>query len=177
MTSSSTLRRLPLAAALLALPMLAQAQSLSATGSASPSANLNPGDWVLITVNTTKAATPTSTGVTVTADLSGFLRSTAQGLNDAGQYGDAVAGDGIFTYRENIAGAATLGTKTITATVRDAQGRSATAAFNATLGQSAQGGTSTPAATVALSAVGSAAPETVAPGASTLITARVTAAT
>lgn len=177
MTSSTTFRRLPLAAALLALPMLAQAQSLSATGSASPSTNLNPGDWVLVTVNTTKAANPTSTGVTVTADLSGFLRSTAQDLNDAGQYGDAVAGDGIFTYRENIAGAATLGTKTITATVRDAQGRSATTAFNATLGQSTQGGTSTPAATVSLSAVGSAAPATVAPGASTLVTARVTSAT
>lgn len=179
MNPSSTLRRLPLAAALLALPVLAQAQSLSATGAASPSTNLNPGDWVLITVNTTKAANPTSTGVTVKADLSGFLRSTAQDLNDAGQYGDAVAGDGVFTYRENIAGAATLGTKTIVATVRDAQGRSTTATFNATLGASSTGGgtTTQPASTVALSALGSASPTSVAPGGTTLVTARVTAAT
>jgi hypothetical protein len=177
MNLASNARRLPLAAALLALPMLAQAQTLSATGAASPSSNLNPGDWVLITVNTTKAGNPTSTGLTVKADLSGFLRSTAQDLNDAGQYGDAVAGDGIYTYRENIAGAATLGTKTITATVRDAQGRSATASFNATLGQSIQGGSTAPAAAVALSVAGSAAPTTVAPGGTTLITARITAAT
>ena len=108
MNAVPTFRRLPLAAALLALPMLAQAQSLTATGAATPSTNLNPGDWVLVTVNTTKAGNPTSTGITVQADLSGFLRSTAQDLNDAGQYGDAVAGDGVFTYRENIASAATL---------------------------------------------------------------------
>jgi len=179
MNPSSTLRRLPLAAALLALPVLAQAQSLSATGAASPSTNLNPGDWVLITVSTTMATNPTSTGVTVKADLSGFLRSTAQDLNDAGQYGDAVAGDGVFTYRENIAGAATLGTKTIVATVRDAQGRSTTATFNATLGASSTGGgtTTQPASTVALSALGSASPTSVAPGGTTLVTARVTAAT
>jgi hypothetical protein len=179
MNPASTLRRLPLAAALLALPVLAQGQSLTATGAASPATNLNPGDWVLITVNTTKAANPTSTGVTVKADLSGFLRSVAQDLNDAGQYGDAVAGDGVFTYRENIAGAATLGTKTIVATVRDAQGRSTTASFNATLGASSSGGgtTTQPAATVPLSAVGSAAPTSVAPGGTTLIAARITAAT
>ncbi|WP_334132344.1 hypothetical protein, partial [Silanimonas lenta] len=61
-------RRLPLAAALLALPVLAQAQSLSATGAASPSTNLMPGDWVLVTVSTTKATNPTSTGLSVTAD-------------------------------------------------------------------------------------------------------------
>jgi hypothetical protein len=179
MNASPTFRRLPLAAALLALPVLAQAQSLSASGIASPSTNLNPGDWVLITVNTTKAANPTSTGITVKADLSGFLRSTAQDLNDAGQYGDAVAGDGIFTFRENIASAATLGTKTIVATVRDAQGRSTTATFNATLGSSSTGGgtITQPAATVPLAVVGSAAPTTVAPGSATLVTARVTAAT
>jgi hypothetical protein len=179
MNPSSTLRRLPLAAALLALPVLAQAQSLSATGAASPSTNLNPGDWVLVTVNTTKAGNPTSTGITVQADLSGFLRSTAQDLNDAGQNGDAAAGDGVFTYRENIASAATLGTKTIVATVRDAQGRSATATFTATLGASGSGGgaTTQPTVTVPLSVVGSAAPTSVAPGGSALITARVTAAT
>ncbi|MCZ8113530.1 choice-of-anchor X domain-containing protein [Silanimonas sp.] len=179
MNPASTLRRLPLAAALLVLPVLAQAQSLTATGAASPATNLNPGDWVLITVNTTKAANPTSTGVTVKADLSGFLRSTAQDLNDAGQYGDATAGDGVFTYRENIAGAATLGTKTIVATVRDAQGRSTTATFNATLGASSTGGgtTTQPVATVPLAIVGAASPTSVAPGGATLVTARVTAAT
>jgi len=179
MIATLTPRRLPLAAALLALPMLAQAQSLTATGAASPSTNLNPGDWVLVTVNTTPAANPTSTGITVRADLSGFLRSSAQDLNDAGQYGDAVAGDGVFTYRENIASAATLGTKSITATVRDAQGRSTTATFNATLGASSGGGgtTTQPTASAVLAVAGSAAPASVSPGGVTLVTGRVTAAT
>jgi len=174
-TAASSLRRLPLAAALLALPVLSQAQTLSATGAASPSTNLMPGDWVLVTVSTTKAVNPTSTGLSVTADLSGFLRSHAQELNDNGVNGDAVAGDGIFSYRENIASAATLGTKTITATVRDAQGRSATTSFTATLGSGSGGGTPQPAA-VPLSVAASASPGSVAPGETVLITAQVTPA-
>ncbi len=173
----TSLRRLPLAAALLALPVLAQAQALSASGNATPSSNLNPGDWVLLTVNTTKATNPLSTGVTVKADLSGFLRSVAQDLNDAGQYGDAVAGDGIFTYRENIAGAATLGTKTIVATIRDAQGRSATAQFAATLGQSPQGGGGSTPANASLAVNPAVSAPSVAPGNTVLVTAQAVAAT
>lgn len=173
MNAPSRFRRLPLAATLLALPMLAQAQALSATGAASPATNLMPGDWVLITVNTTKAANPTSTGITVTADLSGFLRSHAQALNDSGVNGDAVAGDGIFSYRENIASAATLGEKTITASVRDAQGRTATASFTATLGSGSSGSGTTQPVAAPLSVAASASPTSVAPGGTVLVTAQV----
>lgn len=138
MRTPPTFRRLPLAAALLALPMLAHAQSLSATGSATPSSNLN--------------------------------------FNNAGHSGDVRAGDGIFSYRENIASAATLGTKTLRATVRDAQVRSASTSFTATLGPSSVG-SSAPTAAVGLGVTGSAAPNPVAPGQTTLITARVVAGT
>lgn len=172
-----SLRRLPLAAALLALPLVAQAQALSGSGSATPSSNLNPGDWVVVTVRPTPAGSPTSTGIFVKADLSGFGRSIAQDLFDNGTYGDAVAGDGVYTFRENIASAATLGTKTIVATIRDAQNRSATTSFTATLGASATGGTTTPSATTSLSVVSFASPNSVALGGTVLITAQGTPAT
>jgi len=171
-----SLRRLPLAAALLTLPILAQAQALSGTGSATPSSNLNPGDWVVVTVRPTLAGSPASTGLSVKADLSGFGRSTAQDMFDNGTYGDAVAGDGLYTFRENIASAATLGTKTVVATIRDAQNRVATTSFTATLGASTGGGTAGGGTSI-LSVASSASPSSVAQGGVTLITAQATAAT
>ncbi|MBX3408839.1 MAG: lamin tail domain-containing protein [Phycisphaeraceae bacterium] len=68
---------------------------------------------------------PPSTNLTVTADLSPIGGSPTQQLFDDGTNGDAVAGDGRFTYVAQIPGSVTLGQKPITLTVTDGQGRSA----------------------------------------------------
>jgi hypothetical protein len=142
------------------------------SGAANPTA-LMPGDWVLITAKVTRGTKPRSTGMVVTANLSQLGRSIAQDLNDSGQYGDAVAGDGIWSYRENIASALTNGSKDLSVTIRDAQGRSATHSFQVTVGNT----TPPPPPAVALSGSSSASPASFTAGASTLLTTRVTAAT
>jgi len=148
---------------------VANAANPKIAGAAAPT-TLMPGDWVLITAKVTKGTKPTSTGMVVTANLSQLGRSIAQNLNDSGQYGDAVANDGIWSYRENIASALSNGSKSLSVTIQDGQGRSATHDFQVTVGAA------TPPA-VALSGTSNASPASFTAGASTLLTTRVTAAT
>jgi hypothetical protein len=154
---------------------VANAANPKIVGSASPN-TLMPGDWVLVTAKVTKGTKPRSTGMVVTANLSQLGRSIAQNLNDSGQYGDAVANDGIWSYRENIASALTNGTKNLSVTVRDAQGRSATGTFTVTVGSTTPTPPPPPPA-ISLSGSSSATPSSFTAGGSTLLTTRVTAAT
>lgn len=160
------------------MPLSVMAANPSGTITMTPS-TLAPGDYVLVEVATVKGTEPQSTGLTVKVDLSPLGRSVAQDLFDNGQYGDRVAGDGIFTYRENIASSLTTGQKTITATIRDNQARVATTSTSVTVGTTSGGGggtTPTPTPTPLL-IVGTASPTSVQQGASVLITGRVTPAT
>ncbi|MBD8524836.1 choice-of-anchor X domain-containing protein [Pseudomarimonas arenosa] len=102
----------------------AHAAAPTAALSLDPS-SLRPGDWVVVTLRVQAGTAPASTGLSAKADLSGLGRSVAQDLFDDGRYGDAVAGDGLFSYRENIASALSAGSVTVRAWVTDAQGRRA----------------------------------------------------
>lgn len=99
--------------------------SPSITGSASPS-SIYQGTATLLTASVTPGSNPTSTGIAVTADLSGYGGNSAQTLYDDGTNGDAHAGDGIYSYTFTMPSNATLGAGNITVKVTDSQTRSAT---------------------------------------------------
>jgi hypothetical protein len=101
-------------------------------GGASPS-TVSPGATTLFTVSVFPAATPPSTGITVTANLSGIGGSANQQFYDDGTNGDAVAGDNIFSYLATIPSGANGGTFGIVATASDAQMRSASVTINVTI--------------------------------------------
>ncbi len=101
-------------------------------GGASPS-TVSPGATTLFTVSVFPAATPPSTGITVTANLSGIGGTANQQFFDDGTNGDAVAGDNIFSYLATIPATANGGTFGIVATATDAQMRSASVTINITI--------------------------------------------
>jgi DNA/RNA endonuclease G (NUC1) len=101
-------------------------------GGASPS-TVSPGATTLFTVSVFPAASPPSTSITVTANLSGIGGSANQQFYDDGTNGDAVAGDNIFSYLATIPSGANGGTFGIVATASDAQMRSASVTINVTI--------------------------------------------
>ncbi|MCW5766858.1 MAG: hypothetical protein KIT68_12890, partial [Phycisphaeraceae bacterium] len=89
--------------------------------------NLRQGKTAKIRVQTNPGSNPTSTNVTVTADLTGLGLSATQSLFDDGTNGDDTPGDGIYTYlTPAIPNTTTLGTKTMACTVADGETRSST---------------------------------------------------
>ena len=68
-------------------------------------ASSRAGASTLLTVAVTGAATPPSTGLTVTADLSSIGGSATQQFFDDGTNGDATAGDNTFSYQATVAAA------------------------------------------------------------------------
>ncbi|MBL8990824.1 MAG: hypothetical protein JNJ48_04500 [Phycisphaerae bacterium] len=89
--------------------------------------NLRQGKPAKIRVQTVAGSNPTSTGVTVTADLTGIGFGASETLYDDGTNGDDVAADGVYTLlTANIPNTTTLGTKTMACTVADGQARSST---------------------------------------------------
>ncbi|MGL4175839.1 MAG: choice-of-anchor X domain-containing protein, partial [Dermatophilaceae bacterium] len=108
--------------------------SVSPFGSATASpSSLLAGESSLLTVRVTAGTGPASTGLTVSSDLSSLGLGASQAFNDAGQNGDAVAGDGTYSVRATVPGAASTGTRTLSARIADAQGRSSTAGFSLTV--------------------------------------------
>jgi len=83
------------------------------TGSASP-ASVFPGDSTLLTVNVTPGTNPTSTGVTVTADLTSIGGSASQAFSGSGN---------TFTFNATVGNATTPGAKALPFTITDAQAR------------------------------------------------------
>ena len=129
----SAARLISLAAAALALDsgVAATASAASspgptATGLATP-ARVASGQTVTLTVTVTPGSNPTSTGITVTGDVSqlGILASAV--FHDDGLNGDAMANDGIYTFLAPLAANLAGGAKVVNATVTDAQARSTTA--------------------------------------------------
>ncbi len=74
---------------------------LAASEQANP-ATVFSGSSTLLTVAVTPATQPTSTGITVTADLSAIGGSSAQPLFDDGSNGDVTAGDNTFSYNATV---------------------------------------------------------------------------
>ena len=92
-------------------------------GSATPS-SVTAGNTTLLTVAVTPGQNETSTGLSVTGDLSSIAGSATQPFFDDGTRGDATAGDNIFSYRATVEASTPEGAKSLPVTVSDAQGRS-----------------------------------------------------
>jgi len=101
-------------------------------GSATP-ASVAAGGPVLLKVAVTPGVVPTSTGITVTADLTSIGGPAAQTFFDDASNGDVTAGDNTFSFATSVGGGTTPGAKSLPATVLDAQGRSSTAAISLTV--------------------------------------------
>ncbi|HTH52065.1 MAG TPA: DNA/RNA non-specific endonuclease [Pyrinomonadaceae bacterium] len=131
------------------------------TGSANPN-NPSAGNAVFLTVNVTPGANPTSTGLAVTADLSGIGQAANQPFFDDGTNGDVTAGDNVFSLSTFVAAGTSGGIKTINFAVTDNQDRGSNGSFQLTVQ-----GTSNPSGT------GSSSPNTVLPGGTSLLTFNV----
>ena len=97
----------------------------SGSGAATPSP-VNAGATTLLTVNVSPGSNPTSTGITVTGNLTPIGGSAVQTFFDDGINGDTVAGDYVFSFSSSVAAGTTAGAKSLTVTITDAQARSGT---------------------------------------------------
>jgi predicted extracellular nuclease len=84
-----------------------------------------PGGSSLLTVTVTPGANPTSTGITVTGDLTTIGGLGAQSFFDNGTNGDENAGDNVFSFLANVPLATVQETKNLPISIADAQGRTA----------------------------------------------------
>ncbi|MEZ5424651.1 MAG: DNA/RNA non-specific endonuclease [Pyrinomonadaceae bacterium] len=98
----------------------------TATGQANPG-TVAPGEVSLLSVSVIPGTNPASTGLSVTADLSGIGGSAAQNLFDDGTNGDATGGDNVFSYLLTVPVAASTGAYNLSAIVADLEGRFAAA--------------------------------------------------
>jgi autotransporter-associated beta strand protein len=96
-------------------------------GAANP-ASVGRGNSTLLTVTVTPGTFPTSTGLAVSADLSSIGGSSSQAFLDNGTGGDVSAGDNIFSYTATVSTGTTLGAKSLSTVITDAQLRTNTAA-------------------------------------------------
>lgn len=98
----------------------------SGVGAATPPI-IAPGGSTLLTVAVTPGANPTSTGITVTGDLTTIGGSATQSFFDDGTNGDADDGDNIFSFLANVPLATVQETKNLPISIADAQARTASA--------------------------------------------------
>lgn len=104
----------------------------SGIGAASP----NPvqlGANTLLTVTVTPGTNPTSSGITVTGDLTSIGGSASQQFFDNGLNGDNVAGDNVFSYNANVPGNTSTGLKSLPIQISDAETRTASASISLTV--------------------------------------------
>lgn len=105
---------------------------LSGTGSATPN-QVSAGTTTLLKVSVNPATNPASTGITVVGNLTSIGGSATQQFFDDGTNGDAVAGDNVFSYLATIPANFSSGVRTVTATISDAQMRTATTSITLTV--------------------------------------------
>ena len=135
----------------------------SGVGAANPN-SVAVGGSTLLTVAVTPGGNPTSTNLTVAADLSPIGGSTAQQFFDDGASGgDTTAGDNVFSFTATVATGTTGGAKVLIATINDGEARTATANIALTI-----------LAPTSPTGTGSANPNSVQAGDSTLFTVNVT---
>jgi hypothetical protein len=134
----------------------------SGVGLATP-ASVAQGASTLLTVDTEPGANPPSTGIAVSVDLSTIGGSASQAFVDNGTGGDAVSGDGTFSFTAIIPLAAVPGQKSLPATITDAQTRTGTTNIDLTI-----------TSVSAPSGVGLATPAAVSSGDTSLLTVTVT---
>lgn len=105
---------------------------ISGIGAANP-ASVLAGGSTLLTVTVTPGSNPTSTGITVQADLTAIGGLAAQPFLDDGANGDVTAGDNVFSFAATVAGGTATGQKALAFSIADAQSRTATGAINLTV--------------------------------------------
>src|SRR5262245_33380862 len=101
-------------------------------GRSSPS-NVLTGCASLLTVLVTPGASPTSTGLAVTVNLSTVGGSTTTAFFDDGTHGDAVANDHTFSLNYTVPEATASGARSLPVTITDAQSRTGTTSIPLTL--------------------------------------------
>jgi uncharacterized protein len=101
-------------------------------GAADPN-TVTPGNSSLLTVTVTPGTNPTSTGITVTGDLTSIGGSAAQQFFDDGSNGDVTADDNIFSFQATVGAATTPGAKTLNVSLADAQARTNTTTISLTV--------------------------------------------
>lgn len=104
----------------------------SGSGMASPS-SLTVGGTTLLSVRVTPGNNPSSTGITVTGNLSSIGQSSSQQFFDDGTHGDAVPNDRIFSFLVTVAANATAGQKLLSIRIADSQSRIASASITLTV--------------------------------------------
>jgi predicted extracellular nuclease len=98
------------------------AAALTGVGSAIPT-TIDAGGSSLLTVKVSPGTNPSSTGITVSADLTAINGLATQPLNDASTDGDVTAGDNVFSFLATPT--VTSGSFSLPVSIADAQGRSA----------------------------------------------------
>ena len=98
---------------------------LTATGSANPSP-VTRNQATLLTFAVTPATFPSSSGITVTANLTPIGGSASQLFFDDGTHGDVTIGDGTYSFTATVPPSTPVGIATVNGTVTDAQSRIAT---------------------------------------------------
>lgn len=102
------------------------------SGAATPG-SAAAGGTTLLTVTVTPGANPTSTGIAVTANLTSVGGSSTQTFYDNGTNGDAQAGDNVFSFNITVAPGTSAGSKSLPASITDAQSRAANASIALTV--------------------------------------------
>ncbi len=87
----------------------------------------------LLTVTVSPAANPTSTGITVTGNLSAINGSSTQQFYDDGTHGDVTGNDNIFSFNANLPQPLSAGVVSLPFSVLDAQARSSSGSISLTL--------------------------------------------
>ena len=98
--------------------------SPTAVGAANPNI-LSSGSDTTLTVTVTPGQNPTSTAISVTADLTAIGGSATQTFFDDGVPPDVTAGDNVFSYHATIPFSVSSGMKSLPVSVIDAQSRTA----------------------------------------------------
>ncbi len=106
--------------------------ALSASGSANPN-SVDPGVSTLLTVAVSPASGPTSTGITVTGNLTNIGGSATQPFYDDGTHGDVTIGDNVFSFSATTSSSTSAGAKSLPISVADAQARNASAFITMTI--------------------------------------------
>jgi endonuclease G len=113
----------------------AVATNPSGVGNANPNSVL-PGESSTLTVAVTPGTNPSSTALSVTADLSSIGGSANQQFFDDGlSGGDTAAGDNVFTYTAVVASLTSPGAKSLPFSIGDAQSRSGSGSISLTVQQ------------------------------------------
>ncbi len=104
----------------------------SGAGNATPS-TVQAGDATILTVAVQPGTNPTSTGLTVTGNLTAIGGSASQTFFDDGTNGDTTPSDNVFTYSAIVDASTSGGLKSLPVSITDAQARTGNTSISLTV--------------------------------------------